>query len=1266
MRRNVVRTLTAVLAILFLAVQGTWVLAGTTGNLNGSVTDENAKPVVGAKVTAASPSQTSTTTTDAQGRYNLLSLGPDTYTVSVSNPGYENVSQGGITVTADQTLTVNVSQTHRLTQIGRVTNRSSSDLVRPGTTSQVYTVNVATQQAVQGLGGGSNIDNAYSAINSTPGTYSAINNAGWGQTLYIHGASYSQVGFEYDGIPINRAFDNYNYNTLTNLGQQELQVFTGGAPPGSSSQTVGGYINQVIKTGTYPGSTTLQLGIAAPAFYNSGRLEIGGATPNRNFSYYVAGSGYGQNFRYLDPFNGTSITPDIRPYDVANNLLPAGFGVLGSCTNGRDPYTAQANAPGFIGTTNAAGYPSGGDPGCVNRFSEGTGALAATHDNEAVVNLHFGLPHKRSALRDDVQLLYSASALIDIYGDSPNDLGGYGNLRRLYGGLPNYPDGVTFPVGTRPLQPAPGLKPVPYYFPSSAVGRALNAPIPANQRGAVRVDTGIVKGQYQHAFNDKSYLRVYGYTDYSDWLQSDPMFIRAAFGGYGGLYNQIVAGFSEGDYELITHTRGASIDYLNQLNSKNLLTFTANYTTATTVRYNNRTYLNTNGSAATNLVSMNNGTFTCYDAAGNPTLCFSGASRGTFANPTPFAATGAAAAANAQWLVTKTGDAGTYNTVKPTFTSYALTDQYNATDKLLLNFGVRLEQYNYKLADLGTPIYSFWYQAAANSLCYDPTTNQPARTLLLPGQAPPAPPVVSLNCPILNGIQTLHPNGQNGALLYTNLGSGNIVRTAFEPRVSGTYTLDRNNVFRASFGKYAQPVQTAYVQYGAKDPSSLTSAGGAGGNFLDFFGLGYTTPKHDLPPAISYNTDAAFEHQFNNTDWSVSFAPFYRRTFNQYMDITLGPNFASAFPAANQNSFGYEIAIRKGDPSRQGWSGQLSYTFTKTGVQFINTPTGNNEIDTINGFINGFNALTGTGTLPDPRNPGLPKQTGAPCYLQGAAYGGCKVVNGSIVMDGNGIANGAVVNPYFLTPSQPLLNRNATYPGYQIPPYGNGAITDNATTIAPPSLFAGFISYKKNRLTVTPSFQLQSGVYYGNPLTVAGYDPRSCVANQGGGNPTGATDGNGAVLGVVPTAPNPGLANYLSCGAALVTGGTLAIPNPETAKFDGLGQFINPWVLNVNLQVGYDLSKRVHANMLLANVYNTCFGGSKGPWTVIGPSHTVCGYNVNGFYPANFYNGRSSADAAANGYTGVQQQFAHAYGPFVQNTNGFFPFNAYFQLQFKL
>ena len=97
---------------------------------------------------------------------------------------------------------------------------------------------------------------------SVPGMQTSQGGMGWDfNAAYVRGQNSYYTGYEYDGIPVNRSFDNYNSSTESSLGLQELQVYTGGGPSSVASAGTAGFINQVIKTGTFPGYATANLGL---------------------------------------------------------------------------------------------------------------------------------------------------------------------------------------------------------------------------------------------------------------------------------------------------------------------------------------------------------------------------------------------------------------------------------------------------------------------------------------------------------------------------------------------------------------------------------------------------------------------------------------------------------------------------------------------------------------------------------------------------------------------------------------------------------------------------------------------------------------------------------------------------------------------------------------------------------------------------------------------------------------------------------------------
>ena len=558
--------------------------AGTTGSITGVVARTGGGPIAGARVVAVSPSQTVTVTTDASGRFSMLSLAPDTYTITVSKDGFETSTTTGISVFADQVQTLRIPLQPSLRTIARVTARSSMDVVKSGTTTDVYSVNSTVTQAAAGIGGGGNLNNAYSAIAAVPGAFVPPNQQGWDQTVYIRGGNYDQVGYEFDGVPVNRSFDNYPGSTAGTLGQQELQVYAGGGTAGSSATGLAGFINQVIKTGTYPGYATVDAGIGTPTYYHNLQFEVGGATPDRLFSYYVGVGGYNQDYRYLDQFNGSNLG-DVWGYPaIAFNTANLYFGgVFPTCVNtapqGTGWYSGPNSSPVYNpftlspGQTGYVPFPqrrSCNDPGCYQTISPAYASYSNLADRESVINLHIGIPHRHDAGRDDVQLLYNVTALQSQFYSSQNDLGPhvinqlsdvvYGeNVPEVWG------DFVTWPSGTHFGENPANVSPVPYFDPGSPGNRCANidpygfygqptikgqcaagtfSAVPPDARDGFWNNASIVKLQYQNNIGSNAYFRIYGYTFYSDWLQTSPLSYGTPFFGFGVTQLRLRAGIA--------------------------------------------------------------------------------------------------------------------------------------------------------------------------------------------------------------------------------------------------------------------------------------------------------------------------------------------------------------------------------------------------------------------------------------------------------------------------------------------------------------------------------------------------------------------------------------------------------------------------------------------------------------------------------------------------------------------------------------------------
>jgi len=1216
--------LVAVLLAVAMLAQGTWALAGTTGGLSGTVVDSSSgAPVANATVTAQAPSQTTTATTDANGHFVFLSLAPDTYTVSSTKNGYDPASIAGVTVFADSVQTVTVSMRASLKTIASVHSQAAGSLVKSGTTADVYAVNAATQDKISALGGGGSLNSAYSAVASVPGAVMPLNQSGYFQTVHIRGGDYDQVGYEFDGVPVNRSFDNYPSGQLSSLGMSELQVYTGATPAQSEGQGLAGYINQVIKTGTFPGFANAAVGIGDPVFYHKASVEAGGASPNRMFSYYVGIGGYNQDFRYVDQNNAAGFA-NLGPALV--QLSPTVLNTDGSCTGAAtDIDYSYCYANGFAG------------PGQYIQAPYTFGTASNIADRDTIVNLHFGIPHKNDAGRDDIQLLWDSGMLHNGFYESTNDSGGLGN----YPANSNNPGGPFYYDGFQWTGPVGGLLPanpsqyvLPYQYPNSPshVAGTFNgggfAPIDPNTRDTIWNDQEIVKLQYQKNLGSNAYFRLYGYTYYSDWMQNGPV---CAFSNYGCAVSP--------DYELSSHTRGLSGQFADQLNAEHLLTIQGNYTTANSTRDNNTQMFNAFGSRsmAAVLVNKNNPTAGyCYNTAvansgGTLTPVACSRSDATYLNwgclqsfSNPFcndtADTPAAVSAldcgsgpgSCSYLVDENSLYATYNTVVPKFTSFSISDQWRPSSRWLFNIGLRDDRFEFDGANTnpGDPARQFWFNAFNLDNCDN-------NGFLVSAPSPG-------DCAAIGLKQTQLTNTSSQVLSY------NIV----QPRLSGTYTAGSNTVLRFSAGKFVEPPNTAYEQYSTLQEDLADFLGS------HFYNFGFTTPGHEVRPPVSFNYDLSWEQRLKGTDWSFKLTPFYRKTKDQIQNFFLdqATGFISGLNVGRQTSEGVEFQLQKGDFNQNGLSGLLSLTYTHSYINYDKLANGTTIVSQINNDIVNYNSYTSfcQSNKTDPRCAGG-SQTGvaAACYTStGAPDASC--------------AAGSIANPYWNAPVQNTMNPNANYATYDIFPGGIGGSADSFSI---PYAATFVLNYKHDKFAITPSFQLLAGNRYGSPETTPGIDPAAggCTALTGSASsdpryPYGAAGG----------APY----NALGCNS------TIVIPNPYTGTFDQPGAFVNPTQFLMNLQLSYEVSPKVTLVGTFANLVNKCFGGSKEAWTMSNSS--VCSYgilNTAGLIPpvGNVYNPGAT----------IQPFLQYPYGAYlgavnVDGNSTLQPFNFYLEARIKL
>ena len=279
MPKSLTRALLTLLAITGLAFgQGTGVLAGTTGGIQGTVTNASGSPVANVQVSVVAPSYSSKTVTGSNGFFFIDWVPPDTYTVTFSASGFSAASVFGITVNQDQTIALNHTLSGEVKTLGKQTVRGTTSLVQPKTTVNQYTVN---SQAIQNITGTPQNISETAVLNTLPG----ITTDSGGYPV-IRGGAQNEEGYELDGIDATDPLTGQFINSLSLVGDSRIVLSTGGYDV-SNGNTNAGVINSVIKRGAYPGAGQTTATMNFQNFDHRLAAEYGNSTPDNRFSYFM-------------------------------------------------------------------------------------------------------------------------------------------------------------------------------------------------------------------------------------------------------------------------------------------------------------------------------------------------------------------------------------------------------------------------------------------------------------------------------------------------------------------------------------------------------------------------------------------------------------------------------------------------------------------------------------------------------------------------------------------------------------------------------------------------------------------------------------------------------------------------------------------------------------------------------------------------------------------------------------------------------------------
>lgn len=250
----------ATLILLLLLVSSA--TAGTTGKLVGQVTDsETGEPLVGANVVLEGRSRGAAT--DLDGEYLILNVPPGTYTMLVSNLGYQTLRIEDVRVSIDKTATINAELTSVVLEAApEVTVTASRPVIRKDLTSTE--VNVG-QEEIQMMP----VENFGEVVGLQAGVVNG----------HFRGGRSNEVVFMIDGVIVtdpykaSDPFGRETSNQVENSAIQEIQVVSG-TFNAEYGQAMSGIVNVVTREGS-PEEYSGNLSVAYGDYISNRSLNIG-------------------------------------------------------------------------------------------------------------------------------------------------------------------------------------------------------------------------------------------------------------------------------------------------------------------------------------------------------------------------------------------------------------------------------------------------------------------------------------------------------------------------------------------------------------------------------------------------------------------------------------------------------------------------------------------------------------------------------------------------------------------------------------------------------------------------------------------------------------------------------------------------------------------------------------------------------------------------------------------------------------------------------
>jgi Carboxypeptidase regulatory-like domain len=288
----------------------------TTGSILGSVRTLRDLPIMGARISARGASGRYAATTDAAGRFVILGVVPDTYTVTVAAGGYESATEISIVLPAEREELAFRLQP-RLKEIAHVEAKGEAFPV--GSTSDTFTVTGDAARAASPSESSSGLasytqNSVQGAIANVPGVQlDTFANA------IVRGGKVQDTVFDYDSVPIPQGLiaepgGNIVGAQLGTTGVAATTLTLSGFTD-VSQNALGGVVNEIPSIGTYPSRGSFEIAAGVGAQYGEAQASEQWATPDLRWRYSFATAAGTAYFPYGD---GTTFYPsEMGTYGLA-------------------------------------------------------------------------------------------------------------------------------------------------------------------------------------------------------------------------------------------------------------------------------------------------------------------------------------------------------------------------------------------------------------------------------------------------------------------------------------------------------------------------------------------------------------------------------------------------------------------------------------------------------------------------------------------------------------------------------------------------------------------------------------------------------------------------------------------------------------------------------------------------------------------------------------------------------------------------------------